>query len=107
MKKKPLILVSATVLCLVVASIVSAQDKRIRLVKGHKLVLKSWVREGADKSYTFKPREGQQLTVKLISKDAVFTLYSSHAFDVETIKKKRNHGPASCLLTRMVNTELV
>ena len=88
MKKKPLILVSATVLCLVVASIVSAQDKRIRLVKGRKLVLKSWVREGADKSYTFKAREGQQLTVKLISKDAVFTLYSSHAFDVETIKEE-------------------
>lgn len=88
MKKRLMILVVMIVLCLLAANLVSAQDTRIRLVKGRKLVLKSWVRDGADKSYTFKAREGQQLTVKLISKDAVFTLYSSHAFDVEAISEE-------------------
>ncbi|MDQ2937198.1 MAG: hypothetical protein M3R67_06790 [Acidobacteriota bacterium] len=85
MKKLLKISVGTIVLCLLATNFVSAQDKRIRLVKGRKLILKGMVREGADKSYTFKAQEGQQLTVKLIGSDAAFTLYASHPFDVESI----------------------
>ncbi len=63
------------------------------LVKGRKLILKSMVREGGDKSYTFKAREGQQLTVKLIGSDAAFILYASHPFDVESISEETQSFP--------------
>lgn len=88
MKKLLTPLIGIIVLFLLSTNLVSAQDKRIRLVKGRKLILKSMVREGGDKSYTFKAREGQQLTVKLIGSDAAFILYASHPFDVESISEE-------------------
>jgi hypothetical protein len=88
MNKVLKISIGTIVLCLLATSLASAQDKRIRPVKGRKLILKGMVREGADKSYTFKAKEGQQLTVKLIGSDAAFTLYASHPFDVESISEE-------------------
>lgn len=88
MKKLLTVVIGTIVLCLLSTNLVSAQGKRIRLVKGRKLILKSMVREGADKSYTFRAREGQQLTVKLTGSDAAFILYASHPFDVESISEE-------------------
>ena len=63
---------------------VSAQnaplEKRIKLVKGQKLVLKGQVYEGADFYYNFKARKGQTLTVKVIGRDADFTI---NTMDIE------------------------
>src|SRR6266849_10522794 len=52
----------------------SPLEKRIKLVRGHKLVLKGEVYEGDDLYYNFKARQGQNLTVKLIGRDAAFTI---------------------------------
>ena len=55
----------------------SSLEKRIKLVTGHKLVLKGEVYEGDDFYYNFKARQGQTLTVKLIGRDAAFTINSN------------------------------
>ncbi len=66
------------ILALLTANFVSAQsaplEKRIKLVKGYKLVLKGDVYEGDDFYDNFKARKRQTLTVKLIGRDADFTL---------------------------------
>lgn len=67
---------------------IDAQDKKIRLVKGRKLVLKSEVSDQRDRSYFFKAREGQTLTIKLIGRDAVFELFAQHNFDAETFSEE-------------------
>ncbi len=73
-----------TVVFLLTINFVSAQsaplEKRIKLVRGQKLVLKGDVYEGDDFYYNFKARKGQTLTVKLIGLDAVFTL---NTMDIE------------------------
>jgi hypothetical protein len=78
MKKKPMILIGMIMFSLLTTVFVSAQnaplEKRIKLVKGHKLVLKSEVYEGDDFYYTFKAQRGQILTVKLTGRDADFTI---------------------------------
>lgn len=78
MKKKLMILFGVTVVFLLTTNFVSAQsapmEKRIKLVKGQKLVLKGDVYEGDDFYYNFKARKGQTLTVKLIGRDADFTV---------------------------------
>ena len=63
---------------------VDAQAKALRLVRGKKLVLSGTVRDGDDKIFMFKAREGQQLTIKLIGRDAAFSL-SGGATDAEDI----------------------
>ncbi|HLA95643.1 MAG TPA: hypothetical protein VK612_07975 [Pyrinomonadaceae bacterium] len=81
MRKKLLTLIGIAVLCLLTSNFVPAQDppheKQIKLAKGRKLVLKGEVYEGDDFYYTFKAREGQILTVKLIGRDADFTVNSN------------------------------
>ena len=78
MKNKLTILVGIMILALLTANFVSAQsaplEKRIKLVKGYKLVLKGDVYEGDDFYDNFKARKRQTLTVKLIGRDADFTL---------------------------------
>ena len=84
MKNKLTILFGMTVVFLLTINFVSAQsaplEKRIKLVRGQKLVLKGDVYEGDDFYYNFKARKGQTLTVKLIGLDAVFTL---NTMDIE------------------------
>jgi hypothetical protein len=90
MKKKLTIFV-LTVLCLLTTNFVSAQnaplEKRIKLVKGQKLVLKGDVYEGDDFYYNFKARSGQTLTVKLIGRDADFIINTNDGTEVYPISK--------------------
>ena len=76
--KKVFDLFGVIALVVLVAGPLSAQDapleKRIKLVKGHTLVLKGEVYEGDDRLYTFKAKSGQTLVVRLRSRDADFTL---------------------------------
>ena len=91
MKKKWTILFVLTVLCLLTTNFVSAQnaplEKRIKLVKGQKLVLKGNVYEGDDFYYNFKARSGQTLTVKLIGRDADFIINTNDGTEVYPISK--------------------
>ena len=70
-----------TVLFLLTANIVSAQKppyyKRIKLVNGHKTILKGKVYEGYGFNYEFDAKGGQTLTVKLIGRDVFFTVNSN------------------------------
>lgn len=78
MKLKLITLSGVIGFCLLIATAVSAQsaplEKRIKLVTGHKLVFKGEVYEGDDLSYNFRARRGQTLTVRLVGRDAVFTI---------------------------------
>ena len=91
MKKKITILFGVTVLFLLTANVVSAQnaplEKQIKLVRGHKLVLKSQVYEGDDFTYTFRARSGQTLTVRLTGRDADFTVNTNDGQEVYPITK--------------------
>ena len=88
MKHKFTALLSATVLSLILSNSVIAQDKNIRSIKGRKLVLKGEVSDQRDRSYFFKARPGQTLTVKLTGRDAVFVLFAQHNFDAETFSEE-------------------
>jgi len=85
MKKNLMIVVGITLLSLFLANSNFAQDKHIKIAKGKKLVLKGEVSDQNDRSYFFKAKKGQQITIKLIGRDAVFTFYAQHNFDAETI----------------------
>lgn len=80
MKKKMAIILGMFLMCLLCSAGVAAQAKMVRLVKGHKVVLKGNVREGDEKGYIFTARKGQHLTVKLIGKDAVFSLFGGAVY---------------------------
>lgn len=62
-------------------------EKRIKLVKGQKLVLKGDVYEGDDLYYKFKARSGQTLTVKLISRDAELRVNTNDGIEIYPISK--------------------
>jgi len=83
MKRKLAILCVIFVLCLLSANTAVAQDKNIRLVKGRKLTLKGEVSDQAERSYIFKAKAGQHLSIKLIGRDAVFILSGGTAGSVE------------------------
>ena len=82
MKKKIVIILGTLIVCLSCAAAAAAQAKMIRLVKGHKVILKGTVRDGDDKHFIFTAREGQRLTVRVIGRDALFSLYGG-AVDAE------------------------
>ena len=88
MKKNPAVLFGTVILCLFSMTFAFAQDKHIRLVKGKKLVLKGEVGDQADRSYFFKAKKGQNITIKLIGRDAVFVLFAQHNFDAETFSEE-------------------
>ena len=83
MKKKLFILFGIVVFSLLLTNSATAQDKNIKVVKGKKLVLKSEVSDQKDRSYFFKAKKGQTITIKLIGRDAVFMLFAQHNFDAE------------------------
>src|SRR5215211_1261788 len=89
MKRDRTILCGAAILCLLSTNFVSAQSRQIKLVKGRKLILKGSVYEGDERNYTFRAKEGQQLTVKLISKDAVFNLYGGAVYAEQFCDEKQ------------------
>ena len=85
MKKKLLVLFGIAVLSLLLTNSAAAQNKNIKVVKGKKLVLKGEASDQKDRTYFFKAKKGQQVTIKLIGSDAVFTFFAQHNFDAETI----------------------
>ncbi len=91
MKKKLSGLLATIMLALLTANLVSAQnaplEKRIKLVRGQKLVLKGDVYEGDDFYYNFKARKGQTLTVKLIGRDADFKINTNDGIEIYPISK--------------------
>lgn len=70
---------------LLLTNFANAQDKNIKLVMGRKTVIKGEVSNKKDRTYFFKAKEGRNFTIKLIGRDAVFTLFAQHNFDAETI----------------------
>jgi hypothetical protein len=71
--------------------VVSAQtynrvsEKSVRVVRGRKLVLSGAVRDGDEVLYRFRARAGQKVTIKVIGRDADFTVYLNHGLDVEPV----------------------
>ncbi|MEP6789229.1 MAG: hypothetical protein ABJB40_12400 [Acidobacteriota bacterium] len=90
MKKKLMTPIGIMTLALL-TSLVSAQsaplEKRIKLVKGQKLVLKGEVYEGDDFYYNFRAKSGQTLTAKLISRDADLRVNTNDGIEVYPISK--------------------
>jgi hypothetical protein len=63
-------------------------EKSVKPVKGKKLVLKGAVRDGDEVLYRFKARAGQTVTVKIIGRDADFSVYLNHGLDVEPVAQE-------------------
>jgi len=91
MEKKLIISIAIMMLALLMASLVSAQnppeEKRIKLVRGKKLILKGEVYEGDDLYYKFHARSGLTLTVKLTGRDADFKINTNDGIEVYPISK--------------------
>lgn len=91
MKRNFLILFAICLLTLWMTNAVSAQsynriaEKKITLTKGKKLIIKGEIRDSDEIAYQFKARAGQRLTVKVIGRDADFSIYAVHSFDAEII----------------------
>lgn len=60
-------------------------EKNIRVVKGKKLVVTGAVRDGDEVVYRFRARAGQKVTVKIVGRDADFSVSLNHGLDVETV----------------------
>jgi hypothetical protein len=61
------------------------REKNVKLLRGKKLVLSGAVRDGNEILYRFKARAGQKITIKIIGRDADFTVYLNHGLDVEPV----------------------
>lgn len=60
-------------------------EKNIKVVKGKKLILTGVVRDGDEVVYRFRARAGQKVTVKIIGRDADFTVYLNYGLDFEPV----------------------
>ena len=60
-------------------------EKNIRVVKGKKLVVTGAVRDGDEVVYRFRARAGQKVTVKIVGRDADFSVSLNHGLDVEPV----------------------
>jgi hypothetical protein len=63
-------------------------EKNVRVVRGKKLVLTGAVRDGDEVLYRFKARAGQRVTVKVIGRDADFSVSLNHGLDVEPVAQE-------------------
>ena len=63
-------------------------EKNIKVVSGKKLILKGAVRDGDEVVYRFRARAGQKITVKVIGRDADFTVYLNYGLDVEPVAQE-------------------
>lgn len=90
MKKTFLILFAILLSAWLMTDSVSAQsynrvsEKNIKLVKGKKVVTGA-VRDGDEVVYRFRARAGQKVTVKIIGRDADFTVYLNYGLDFEPV----------------------
>ncbi len=91
MRKRFLILLIVCLSAWLVTDAVSAQsynrvsEKTIKLIKGKKQVLRGAVRDGDEVLYRFRARSGQKLTVKIIGRDADFSVHLNHGLDAELV----------------------
>jgi hypothetical protein len=91
MKKRLLILFIVCLASCAIAGEVSAQtyervtEKNVKVVKGKKLVLKGAVRDGDEVRYRFRARAGQTVTVRVIGRDADFTVHLNYGLDLEQV----------------------
>lgn len=91
MRKKFLILCAICFSALLMTVEVSAQtynrvsEKTVKPVRGKKLILTGAVRDGDEVVYRFRARAGQKVTVKIIGRDADFSVYLNHGLDVEPV----------------------
>ena len=60
-------------------------EKTVKVVRGKKLVLTGAVRDGDEVLYRFRARAGQRVVVKIIGRDADFSVYLNHGLDVEPV----------------------
>ena len=60
-------------------------EKNIRLVKGKKLVQKGAVRDGDEVVYRIRARAGQRITVRIIGRDADFSVHLNYGLDVQSV----------------------
>jgi len=63
-------------------------EKTVKLVRGKRLVLTGSVRDGDEVLYRFKARAGQRITVKIIGRDADFSVYLNYGLDVEPVAQE-------------------
>ena len=91
MKKNFLIFFAVCLWALLMTDTVSAQtynrisEKRITPVRGKKLVLRGEVRDSDEVAYRFKARAGRTLTVRIIGRDADFSVYFIYGRDAQLI----------------------
>src|SRR6185436_14636734 len=91
MRKTLLILFAVCFAAWLATDKVSAQsynrvsEKNIKVVRGKMLVLTGAVRDGDEVLYRFRARAGQRVTVKVIGRDADFTVYLNYGLDVEPV----------------------
>ena len=91
MRKTLSILFAICLSACLLTDVVSAQtynrvsEKSVRVVRGKKLMLSGAVRDGDEVLYRFRARAGQKVTIKVIGRDADFTVYLNHGLDVEPV----------------------
>ncbi len=91
MKKRFLILFAVCLSAWLMTDEASAQtynrvsEKTIKLVKRKKLILKGVVRDGDEVLYRFRARAGQRITVRIIGRDADFSVHLNHGLDAELV----------------------
>jgi endonuclease YncB( thermonuclease family) len=91
MKKRFLILFVVCLSAWLLTDQVSAQsykrisEKNVKVVKGKTLVLKGAVRDGDEVLYRFRARAGQRITVRILGRDAEFSVYLNYGLDVESV----------------------
>ena len=61
------------------------KEKTVKVVRGKKVVLTGAVRDGDEVVYRFRARAGQKVTVKVIGRDADFSVYLNYGLDVEAV----------------------
>lgn len=88
MKKKLIVMFGIMFVGLLLTNFANAQDKNIKLVKGRKTVIKGEVSDQKDRTYFFKAKKGQNFTIKLTGRDAVFILAAQHNFDSENFTEE-------------------
>jgi hypothetical protein len=60
-------------------------EKNIKVARGKKLVLTGAVRDGDEVVYRFRASAGQKVTIKIIGRDADFSVSLNYGLDVETV----------------------
>jgi hypothetical protein len=63
-------------------------EKNIKVVKGKKSVLQGAVRDGDEVLYRFRARAGNKITIRVIGRDADFSVYLNYGLDVETVAQE-------------------